>query len=243
MKRMIVMLLACALPACGNGSSGGGDMGTGGDLATGTTSCTAARAQLLGAIDSVSTGDVDIIGTSGATRTLFVDASTGGIGGEMSHPWIFVSLASGTKVSVTDKSSTSSTAWDLAFKRPLIYTNGGDGGPGQGGAVSIVKDFDQVTAADAAGAAFVTESFFDAQCNPKLDPTGAVLTSFGTWYDYDASTHMLTPASDTWLVQGGDGKLYAVAILTYYGSPSGVPDGGTGSSDGGTYVLEVKALQ
>ena len=44
-------------------------------------------------------------------------------------------------------------------------------------------------------------------------------------------------------MHGADGTLYAVQILTYYGSPSGVPDdGGTGSSTGGTYVLEVKAL-
>ncbi len=213
-------------------------------MAAGGGSCSAARAQLLGSIDSVSTGAVDIIATSGATKTLFVDASAGGINGESSHPWIFVSLGSGTKTSVTDKTSVSSTAWDLALKRPIIYTNSGDGGPGQGGAVLINKDFAQVTAADAASAAFVPESFFDAQCNPNLDPTNAVLTSFSSWYDYDPSTHLLTPAPGTWLVRGGDGTLYALQIQTYYGSPSGAPDdGGTATSDGGTYVLEVKALQ
>jgi heme-binding HmuY-like protein len=244
MNRVIAILFACALPACGNdSSSGGADMVAGADMAAGGGTCSAARAQLLGSIDSVSTGAVDIITTSGATRTLFVDASAGGINGESSHPWIFVNLGSGTEVNVTDKTSVSSAAWDLALKRPIIYTNSGDGGAGQGGAVLVTKDFAQVTAADAASATFVTESFFDAQCNPKLDPTSAVLTSFSSWYDYDPSSHMLTPAAGTWLVHGGDGKLYAVQILTYYGSPSGVPDdGGTTNSEGGTYVLEVKAL-
>jgi hypothetical protein len=242
-KFAIAILLSCALPACGDDSSGGSDMASPADMASGVSSCTAARAQLIGSIDSVSSGAVDVIGTSGATRTLYVDASAGGVGGTASHPWIFVNLGSGTKVSVTDKSALMSTAWDLALKRPILYTNSGDGGPGQGGAVHVLKDFAQVTAADAAGAAFATEKFFDAQCNPQLDPTNAVLTSFSSWYDYDPNTHMLTPSAGTWLVHGGDGTLYAVQISTYYGSPSGVPDdGGVANSVGGTYVLEVKAL-
>ena len=54
-----------------------------------------------------------------------------------------------------------------------------------------------------------------------------------------SGTHMLAPAPGTWLVRGGTGNLFALAIQTYYGNP----DGSVGTGDGATYVLEVKALQ
>ena len=86
MNRLLTALIfVCAVPACGDDSSGGGpDMAAVADLASGGAVCTAARAQLLGSIDSVSTGNVDIIATNGGTRTIFVDASAGGINGEAS---------------------------------------------------------------------------------------------------------------------------------------------------------------
>ncbi|HVW24519.1 MAG TPA: HmuY family protein [Polyangiaceae bacterium] len=199
--------------------------------------CTAARGTLLGSIDSVSTGDVTVIGTDTDTKTLYVDGTAGGPPNAPMNPWIFVSLATASKVSVTDTTSLASTDWDLAIKRPVIYTNSGDGGPGQGGAVLISKEFDSVAVADARTATFATESFFDADCNARTDPTGAALTTFSSWYSYDESTHVLSPADGTWLVRGATGKLYKLKIDTYYG----MPDGGTGMA-GGNYILEVGEL-
>jgi hypothetical protein len=107
-----------------------------------------------------------------------------------------------------------------------------------GGAVLIDKDFDEVTAADAPSATFATEQFFDADCNAQTDPTGAPLTTFATWYDYDPSTHVLSPHEGTWLVRGADGTLYKLAIETYYANP----DGSEGTGDGGTYAVDVAPL-
>jgi hypothetical protein len=235
---LLVLSLVLVVPACGDGDNGSEDAGVdlGADMSGAAGECTAARAQLLGSVDSVATGDVQVVSANGGIKTLSVDASAGGI----THPWLFLSLDSGSKVSVTDKTSVSSTAWDLAFKRAVLYTNDGSGGPGQGGAVLIAKDIAQVTAADASGAAFQTESCFDAQCNPQLDPVGEVLTTMSGWYDYDQATHILTPAAGTWLIRGGGGKLFALALESYYGSND---DGGVDANAGGVYLLEVKALQ
>ena len=217
----------------GGGGGGGGDAG----LDAPVNMCSAAIGMLLGPIDKVSTGTVSIIGTSGTTNTVYVDASAGGFGADSTHPRIYLDLATATKVAITDKQAPTSTAWDLALKRPVLFTNDGDGGPGMGGLLTVAKAFDQVTIADATGK-FALESFVDASCNPKTDAVGDVLTTMSNWYDYDQATNILTPKpTTTFIVRGGTGKLYKLGIVTYYGEP----DGGTGMA-GGYYVLQIGAL-
>lgn len=200
--------------------------------------CSAAAEQLLKPIDSVSTGEVTVLSEENGVKTVFVDAAAGGTAGQATNPRLYVNLESLARVDVTDKTATSSTAWDLAIKRPIFFTNDGHGGSGQGGAVRLVdKEFDAVTTADATSATFATETFFDADCNPQTDATGAVKTTFDGWYDYNTADNTLSPAAGTWLVKGGTGKIYKLAIVTYYATP----DGGVGMS-GGRYVLKVGAL-
>lgn len=202
-----------------------------------TSSCTAAIATLLKPIDKVSTGAVSIVSEASGVRKVYVDASAGGFGNEDKNPRVYVDLGAATRVDITDKQGPTSTAWDLAFKRPVIFTNSGDGGSGGGGVFIVKKAFDAVTAADVTGP-YSTESFVDADCNPKTDPTGAILTTMSNWYDYDAATMHLTPKpSTTFVVRGGTGTLYKVAILSYYSTPTG----GTGTL-GGYYLLQVGAL-
>ncbi|AKV02804.1 hypothetical protein AKJ09_09467 [Labilithrix luteola] len=200
--------------------------------------CTAAAEQLLKPVDSVSTGAVTVLSDETGVKTIFVDAAAGGTAGQATNPRLYLNLDSLARVDVTDKTASTSTAWDLAIKRPILFTNGGHGGSGQGGAVRLVdKEFDAVTAADASSATFAKEIFFDADCNPQTDQTGAVKTTFDGWYDYNTADNTLTPAAGTWLVKGGAGKLYKIAIVTYYATP----DGGVGMS-GGRYVIKVGAL-
>jgi hypothetical protein len=115
--------------------------------------------------------------------------------------------------------------------------NSGDGGPGQGGATRIDASFDDVAAAEAAGATFASESFFEPDCSAKVDPTGAVKTSFDGWYDYERATNKLSPHPGTWLVKGATGKIYKLRVLSYYAAP----DGGAGEA-GGRFTLTVGAL-
>ena len=113
--------------------------------------CSAAIRMALGPIDKVSTGAVSVLATSGTVRTLYVDASAGGFGVSDTYPRTYVNLETATQVAITDKQAPSSTAWDLAIKRPVLFTNDGDGGPGMGGTKVVSKAFNQVTAADATG--------------------------------------------------------------------------------------------
>lgn len=213
-------------------ADGGSDSGGNGN------SCTAAKEQLLKPIASVSTGDVTVLADASGIKTVYVDGSAGGTQASSTNPRLYLNLETANKVSVTDKTAETSTGWDLSIKRPILFTNSGDGGSGQGGAVFLAGiDFDGVTAADATGKTFAKERFFDADCNPQVDQTGAAKTSFDGWYDYNQSNNQLTPKTGTWLVKGGTGKLFKLEIRSYYATP----DGGVGQA-GGRYTLRIGAL-
>jgi hypothetical protein len=241
MKRLSFVLLAApfvAVIACSSSNSGttapAADAGP--DTAPSGSQCTAAYKDLLLPIEKVSTGTVSVIATNGDTKTLFVDASAGGLPNAPKNPRVYINLESGARVDLTDGAAHDSTDWDLAIKRDVIFTNGGDGGPGQGGAVSVEKAFASVTAAD--GAAIAAESFFDSDCNAKKDPTGAVQTTFSDWYDYDQVTHIPSPkANHTYVVSSASGVKYKVAITSY----NGLADGGTGTTYA-NYLLQVAPL-
>jgi hypothetical protein len=204
----------------------------------GAVTCTAAKEQLLKPIKSVATGEVTVLSETAGVKTVYVDGSAGGPQAAATNPRLYLNLETMTKVAVTDVTAETSTGWDVALKRPILFTNGGAGGPGSGGAVFLAGvDFDGVASADANGKTFAKEVFFDADCNPQVDPTGAVKTSFDGWYDYNTADNTLTPKAGTWLVKGGTGKLFKVQILSYYATP----DGGTGMA-GGRYTLRVAAL-
>ena len=148
---------------------------------------------------------------------------------------MYLDLTAGARVDLSDGAAASATSWDLALKRPVLFTNGGSGGPGAGAAAFLEgKGIDAVTPADARGAVLTPEAFFDADCNAKTDPTGAVATSFTGWYDYDQATNAVTPRPGTFVVRGAQGGLFKVQIVSYYAQPDGTP-----GAAGGRYLLKV----
>lgn len=211
------------------------------DAATGdgeAVDCTAARNELLGSVDAVSTGEVTVLQTSGASATLYIDASAGGAPEAETHPFVYVNLATRARVEVTDVTAASSTDWDLALKRSTLISSSGAGGPGQGGVAFFAgKSFDDVTAADAASATFAVEGFLDASCAPVVDSGGYPVTSFADWYDYDDATHQLRPRDGTFVVRGATGALHKLRIDSYYANP----DGGPGQASG-RFLVQVGAL-
>jgi hypothetical protein len=260
MNRCLLLLLA--VPACGifaacssttvtqaapdgGGSTapGGTDAGEAGadlplqDASMGANTCTSARDQLLVPIDKVTTGTVSVVSDSGGVKTLYVDASAGGANNAIKNPRIYVDLGAGTKLDLTDKTAPMSTAWDLALKRDKIFTNSGDAGAGMGGAAQIAKTFSSVDNASANAEPLFVEKFFDADCNPQLDVTQTVSTTFDDWYNYDQVTHIPSPKDVTYVVRGGTGKKYKIALESYQGEA----DGGTGMATG-YYLIKVSAL-
>lgn len=198
--------------------------------------CTAARQQALTPIASVSTGNVSVVGSSTDPLEIYVDATAGGINAAATHPRTYIKL-DGTKAAINDNDAFSSTGWDLALKRTDIYTNSGDAGPGQGGAVAVEKDFDAVTSADAQHLA--PEQFFDSSCAEIKDEAGFLNTTFEGWYDYDTTTNIPSAKPGlTFVVKSAAGDLYKLQIV----SNTGTAAGGTNATATANYLLKVKKL-
>ncbi len=216
-----------------------GTSGTGGTSSTTPRPCSGALRQSLSLVDEVSTAALKILTETGDERTLYIDASVGGIDGQDTQPWIYVALATGKAVAVTDLEAFDSTAWDLAFKRSLLRTNSGDGGPGNGGAIRIALAWDKVDSATLGNKTLPIEEWFDAECAIKKDATNNLVTTFSDWSQYDEATHVLAPADAVYITGGADGTLYKLAILDYYSTPTGAHGAATLS---GHYKLRVAPL-
>jgi hypothetical protein len=188
-------------------------------------------------VDKVATGEVLVVKEEGGVKTLYIDASAGGQQAAPENPRVYVDLAAGKRVDVTDPQASQSGDWDLALKRAVVFSNSGDAGPGEGGAVFLGgKAFDQVVSGDAEGV--TQEAFVSEDCIPSLDPMQTVLTTFSGWYSYNETTHQLNPEAGVFVVRGAKGALYKVEIVGYYGKPDGSTDG----MSGGRYVLRVAGL-
>ena len=234
--------LACSSePVAGdeNGNGGSGGKGSGGSKATAgapTSPCSGALRQELQLVDEVSPRAVTVLEMNGAELVVYVDATAGGADG--TEPWVYLSLSTGQGVALTDLDALVSTDWDLALRRFVIRTNGGDSGPGQGGALRVNLPWDSVDEGTLAGRMPPAEAWFDAECNLTTDTsTGDVITTFSGWDEYDLETHTLTPADAVYLTQGADGALYKVAILDYYSNPNG-----THGTIPGRYRLRIAPL-
>jgi hypothetical protein len=230
---LLLLLAACSSTS----ASGPADGGAAIDAPAGGTQCTAARDQLLAPVARTSTGEVVVVSESGGSRIVYVDASAGGFEGARRNPRVYITL-DGTKVDVSDRDAPQSTAWDLALKRQVVFTNSGDAGVGRGGGARLAKALDAVTAADAAK--ITPESFFDAECNARTDEIQDPQTSFSGWYDYDATTMRARPRDGlSFVVRSASGAdRYAVAIRSY----TGRPDGSEGAPSTGYYLLEIRKL-
>ncbi|HEX2870279.1 MAG TPA: HmuY family protein [Polyangiaceae bacterium] len=206
------------------------DTGTSGSSSTGGTdsvdptpsACSAALRQSLSLVDEVSTATVSVLSESGEDRTLYIDASAGGLNGQDSNPWVYIEFLNGGAVAVTDLEALTSKAWDLAFKRSVVRTNSGDSGPGAGGAIRVALPWDDVDASTLGNKVLPTESWFDADCMLELDASQNLITTFSGWSEYDEAEHVLSAAPDVvFITAAANGLLYKVSVLDYYSTPTG----------------------
>ena len=204
------------------GTSGNSTTGGTGGVDPTPSACSAALRQSLSLVDEVSTADVSVLSKTGEDRTLYIDASVGGLEGQDTHPWVYIKLATGAAVAVTDLDALKSKAWDLAFKRSVVRTNSGDSGPGEGGAIRIALPWDDVDASTLGNKVLPTESWFDAECMLELDASQNLITTFSGWSAYDEVDHVLSAAPDVvFITAAADGVLYKVSLLDYFSTPSG----------------------
>ena len=99
--------------------------------------CTAALEALMKPRAEASTATVAVVQEAGGTALLYVDATAGGAQGAAENPRVYVDLAARSRVGVGDVAARTDPSWDLALERAAIFTNGGQGGAGQGAACSF----------------------------------------------------------------------------------------------------------
>ena len=145
--------------------------------------------------------------TSSTVNSLPADTILGLANGQPygAGKFTFYSLTNNKVVASTDSNSVN---WDIAFRGTTIITNGGNSGPGAGGAFVYTGTFDALTTIPA-------DSTFKVDNAPS---SYAITTgSKKGWYVYDFVNNLITPIPGRVLViRTATGKFAKVEILNYY---------------------------
>jgi hypothetical protein len=117
----------------------------------------------------------------------------------------FYSLETNTVIANSDSAT---SKWDIGLRGTTIITNGGNSGPGSGGAFVYVGTFDQLTTIPA-------DSVFRVDNAPTAY---AIRTGSGNgWYSYNGATNLVTPIPGRILViKTASGKYAKIEIQNYY---------------------------
>ena len=125
-----------------------------------------------------------------------------------SETWVYFDLATGSEV-VPDTPE-DSLDWDLKFQRYEIAVNGGVSGTGNVQVLigsGLYDTYDDVE--DLADGDWITDS-------EDADADGKPEYAFQDWFNYDLSTHVLSPADIVYFVQSTGGDIYKFRVLYYY---------------------------
>ena len=110
--------------------------------------------------------------------------------------------------SIIANSDSATTKWDVGFRGTTIITNGGNSGPGTGGAFIYTGTFGDL-------------SQIPADSTFRIDnaPTSyAIKTGSGNgWYNYNVATNLITPVPGLILfIRTATGKYSKIEIQNYY---------------------------
>lgn len=204
-----------------DGTGGAGGMnGVGGGGGEEPFACATIREQVLTAQDEVADGAITVLASEGDTDSVYIDGTAGGFQMASTSPWIYIDLDTLSRVDITDLDSFDATNWDLAIKRVKWRTNSGHSGAGDGGVVAVAKAFEDVTLADAQGATFDVDTWFDDSCDYPKDALESLVTALGEgWYEY-AGMSLTINDDNVFIVRGADGSsFYKLAIESFYFDP------------------------
>ena len=157
-----------------------------------------------GSVEDTEPSLINTIDNEDGTFTSIVDA--------MNYDnWVLFSFATQTEVLPSGEPSTSSE-WDLGFKRYDIILNSGISGPGETMVAAVVEeDFESMTKAPLTNYLPDLEDSDDEDEDPDYGFSQA-----GTWYDYNSADHTLTPKDIVFIVRTGTGRYYKIKIEDYY---------------------------
>jgi hypothetical protein len=121
--------------------------------------------------------------------------------------WMYFDFSRGTVVAVQNPQT---DAWDLAFQRHVIRTNGGDTNPAGQGALLSLQDTDFAAVMRVPDdAKFVR----DVRTKKRLSVYNPAIAK---WYSYSYTANILTPKPIVYIVRTQDGKYAKMHILSYY---------------------------
>ena len=146
------------------------------------------------------TGDgIDNVQNKGGTTTTSINATS-------YEEWVYMDFESGEIVEVSSPKTDDS--WDISFQRFNAKLNGGASGDG-GVLVAVVtgEDFDALTTAPSEG--YVSD-------RADEDDDGVPEYAMGGWYNYDSSTHVLTPADLFYVIRTVEGAYVKFQHEAYY---------------------------
>lgn len=109
---------------------------------------------------------------------------------------------------VIDNTDSATLKWDIGFRGTTIITNGGNGGPGTGGAFVYIGTFSDL-------AQIPADSTFR---NDNAPTSYAIKTGSGNgWYSYNGATQLITPIPGRILaIRTASGKYAKIEIQNYY---------------------------
>lgn len=147
--------------------------------------------------------DIAPLQAAPASHTLTVNATS-------KTAWTYMDLAGGT---VLDAVETPPDRWDLAAQRTLWRTNGGASGAGAGGAWLAPGLFDALQEVPAT-ATFLADALAALPGPPGSGeaPQNQVLSD---WYNYDATTHAVSPKPAVFVVRLHDASFAKVQVTDY----------------------------
>jgi hypothetical protein len=154
------------------------------------------------------------------------NATTFQVNASSSSVWKYFSLSTGDTIQVSNPDS--SLAWDLAFQRYRIKTNGGKSGIGTGGAYKSGKKgqagFDSLQVVPD-GIAFGADDTVSVNVAPGQYVKYVMNTILYDWYDLINGGQTLVTKDDVFIIKTADGKYAKFWMLNYYSAEakSGYP--------------------
>lgn len=168
------------------------------------TEADAGNLDLPGAADASPSSHITSSENGDGTTTSIIDATS-------NDAWIYLDLNTGLETTPT--TPLASEEWDLAFRRFDVTLNGGISGASDVAVMVLPnQDFDSLTIAPASG---YTTDLADGDDEGE-EPDLYFGSEQGAWYDYDPTTHVLSPKERVYVVASAAGTYYKLRFLGYY---------------------------
>lgn len=125
--------------------------------------------------------------------------------------WVYVDLESGE--ARPGATAPDWPAWDLKLQRFKVALNGGASGTGNVQVV-VLTNTDFATVTRAPREPYISDGVDGSDSD--LDPDTVLSNGDNGWYDYNTTTHALSPRPTVYVLRSNEGAYFKLAIDGYY---------------------------